>query len=157
MPKPTVYVETTIISYLTARRRSDSILEARQAMTREWWERRRSAFEIVTSEVVFREAQAGDPDAAARRMNCLSGIISLPISDEAVRLADALVEGGPIPRAVAENALHIALCAVNGIDFLVTWNCKHLANAFLRHRIEEVVESHGYKCPIICTPDELEE
>jgi hypothetical protein len=81
----------------------------------------------------------------------------LHVSDEAVGLAETLVNNGPIPPEYGEDALHIALCAVNGIDFLLTWNCKHLANAFLRRHIEETVEAKGYRCPVICTPEELME
>ncbi len=112
---------------------------------------------MVISELVFEEARAGDQEAAKRRLDYISDIDSLHISDEAVMLAEALVNEGPIPREYGEDALHIALCAVNGIDFLVTWNCRHLANAFLRRNIEAVVEARGYRCPVICTPEELME
>ena len=112
---------------------------------------------MEVSELVFREAEAGDPEAAKRRIDLISGVDSLHISDEAVELAEALVEENAIPREFAEDALHISLCAVNGIDFLLTWNCRHLANAILRHKIESAVESQGYLCPVICTPEELME
>ncbi|MFH1112846.1 MAG: type II toxin-antitoxin system VapC family toxin [Pseudomonadota bacterium] len=155
--KRKVYIETTIISYLTARTSSNPVVAGRQALSREWWEYRRTAFDLVVSELVFEEARAGDQEAAKRRMDYVSNIDSLHISDEAVMLAEALVNEGPIPREYGEDALHIALCAVNGIDFLVTWNCRHLANAFLRRNIEAVVEARGYRCPVICTPEELME
>ena len=111
----------------------------------------------MVSELVFQEAEAGDPESAKMRIDLISGVDPLHISDEAVALAEALVKESAIPREHAEDALHISLCAVNGIDFLLTWNCKHLANAILRHKIESVVESQGYLCPVICTPEELME
>ncbi len=155
--KRRLYIETTIVSYLTARTSSNPIVAGRQALTREWWEHRRNAFDLVVSELVFEEARAGDREAAKRRMDYISDMDSLHISDEAVTLAEALVSDGPIPGEYGEDALHIALCAVHGIDFLVTWNCRHLANAFLRRHIETMVEAKGYRCPVICTPGELME
>ncbi len=155
--KKKLYIETTIISYLTAMTSSNPIVAGRQALTREWWEHRRTAFDLLVSELVFEEAAAGDPKAAKRRLDYISGMDSLHISDEAVMLAEALVGEGPIPSEYGEDALHIALCAVNGIDFLMTWNCRHLANAFHRHQIEAAVEARGYRCPVICTPEELME
>jgi len=155
--KQRLYIETTIISYLTARKSRNPIVAGRQALTREWWEHRRKAFELVVSELVFEEATAGDQEAAKRRLAYISGMDSLRISDEAVTLAEALVIEGLIPREYGEDALHIALCAVNGVDFLMTWNCRHLANAFHRDEIEAIVEARGYRCPVICTPEELME
>lgn len=157
MMKQKVYIETTVISYLTARLSGNPIIAGRQILTREWWENRRKFFELVISELVFREAEGGDQAASGLRIDYLSGINTLEISDDAISLAEILVKEGPIPREYGEDALHIALCAVNGIDFLLTWNCKHLANAAHRHRIEAVVENEGYSCPVICTPEELAE
>lgn len=155
--KQRVYIETTIISYLTARTSKDLIIAGRQALTHEWWENRRTTFDVVVSELVFEEAAAGDRAAAKRRLDYISDMVSLHISDEAVVLAEALVSEGPIPVEYGEDALHIALCAVNGIDFLITWNCRHLANAIHRHQIEAIIEARGYRCPVICTPEELME
>ncbi|MBN1103300.1 MAG: type II toxin-antitoxin system VapC family toxin [Deltaproteobacteria bacterium] len=152
-----MYTETTIVSYLTARASGDPIVAGRQALTREWWENRRKVFDLVVSELVFQEAEAGNPEAAKRRMAFLSAMGSLAITEEAVLLGEALIEEGPIPKEHGEDALHIALCAVNGIDFLLTWNCRHLANAIFRHQIESIVEMRGYQCPVICTPEELME
>ena len=155
--KPRVYIETTIVSYLAARPSRDRIVSGRQALTEEWWRTRRPLFEVVASELVAEEAEEGDPEAAKRRLDYLSGIDSLATSDLAVSLAEALVDEGPIPREYDEDALHIALCAVNGVDFLMTWNCRHLANATLRDDVRAVVENRGFRCPVICTPEELME
>jgi hypothetical protein len=112
---------------------------------------------VVVSELVFEEAAVGDQEAAKRRMDYISNVESLHISDEAVTLAETLVSEGPIPGEYGEDALHIALCAVTGIDFLLTWNCRYLANAIHRYQIEAVVEQRGYRCPVICTPEGLME
>jgi len=152
-----VYIETTIISYLAARLSSNTIIAGRQVLTQEWWDQRRNAFDLVVSELVFQEAENGDSEVAQKRIAYINDIDSLTISDEGVLLAETLVNEDAVPRQYGEDALHIAICAVNGIDFLLTWNCKHLANATLRHKIETVVENQGYQCPVICTPAELME
>ena len=155
--KPRVYIETSVVSYLKARPSNDMIVAAHQELTRTWWHEHASRFEMVISELVHREAEAGDPVAAASRLDALAGMGILTISAAAESLAEMLVSNGPIPPEYAEDALHIAVAATNGVDYLVTWNCKHLANAAHRHRIEVLVESAGYACPIICTPEELME
>lgn len=155
--KRRVYIETTVVSYLAAKASRNRIVSGRQALTEEGWRTRRPLFDLVVSELVVQEAEAGDPQVAKRRLEYLSEIASLGVSDEAVSLAEALVGEGPIPPEFDEDALHIALCAVNGVDFLMTWNCKHLANASHRDTIRAVVESRGFRCPVICTPEELME
>lgn len=155
--KQKVYVETTIISYLAARLSNNTIIAGRQVLTQEWWDQCRFSFDLVVSELVFQEAGEGDPEVARKRIEYVDEIDSLAISDEAVLLAESLVLKGGVPQKFGEDALHIAICAVNGIDFLLTWNCKHLANAIRRYKIEEIVEDEGYHCPIICTPAELME
>ncbi len=155
--KQKVYIETTIISYLAARISKNTIVAGRQVLTQEWWDQCRCLFDLVVSELVFQEAADGDPEVSRKRIDYVSEINSLTISDEAVQLAEALVLKGGIPQQFGEDALHIAICATNGIDFLLTWNCKHLANAKLRYKIQEIVENEGYQCPVICTPAELME
>jgi predicted nucleic acid-binding protein len=157
MANQLVYVETTIVSYLAGRESRDTLLAAHQEITTRWWRERGPLFTLVVSELVHEEASAGDPGAAQRRLALLSGLQVLPVSEEAVRLAGQLVAEGPIPRESDADALHIAVAALAGVDYLLTWNCKHLANAALRYRIESLVEENGYECPIICTPEELME
>lgn len=152
--RPTVYIETTIPSYLTARPSRDLVRAAQQAITREWWERR-GEFDLFVSEAVLTEVAAGDPDAAARRADALAGVAELPATPEAAALARALLAGVPLPPKAAVDALHVALAAVAGMDFLLTWNCTHIANAVLRNRIEQVCRQSGYEPPVICTPAEL--
>ena len=157
MVKPTVYIETTVISYITSRPSKNPIVFGRQELTREWWENKRIVFETVVSELVFQEAADGDQQAAQKRLQLINTVPSLTITEDAVSLAEELINTGPVPKEYGEDALHIAICAINGIDFLLTWNCKHLANAMHRHQIEAIVELHGYSCPVICTPAELME
>ncbi len=132
-------------------------LKGRQQLTQHWWKDRSLSFDIVVSELVFQEATAGDMMAAQKRLDFLEPIPSLKIAENAIQLSEKLISDGPIPKEFGEDALHIAVCAVNGVDFLLTWNCKHLANAMHRHEIERIVEVHGYACPVICTPAELME
>lgn len=155
--KQRVYVETSVISYLASRPARDLIVAAHQELTQEWWDERSSGFELVISELVEQEAEAGDPDASRLRLATIQGIAILALSDEAVSIAEHLVGSGPIPREAAADALHIAVAAVNGVDYLLTWNCKHLANAALRVQIAALLEDAGYACPVICTPEELME
>jgi len=153
--KQRVYLETTIVSYLVARPSRDLILAAHQEVTREWWERRRKAFELYVSQFVADEAGRGDPEVAARRMECLRGVARLQVTDAAAVVARALVRAHALPEKGLEDALHIALAAVHGMDHLLTWNCRHIANAERMPAIRLALERSGYDPPTICTPDEL--
>lgn len=155
--RPSVYVETTVISYLTARPSRDVVLHAHQQLTQEWWELRRSDFELFVSPLVLDEAGAGDPDMVRRRMEALEGVPPLAPTPEAVALAKALIERGPLPAKAEVDALHIAIAAVHGVQYLLTWNCKHIANARMRPQIEALCRDAGYEPPILCTPEELSE
>ena len=123
--KPRVYLETTIISYLTARPSRDLITAAHQQITQQWWQTRRAHFDLFVSPPVIQEAQAGDPEAAARRIAGLQDIPLLTLSAEAAGLAQALIAQGPLPDTAVVDALHIAIAAVNGMHYLLTWNCTH--------------------------------
>jgi len=153
--KPRVYLETTIPSYLTAWPSRDLVRAAHQQITRDWWDRRREEFELYISQVVLRECQAGDATAAAERFKILQDLPLLEQTEEATRLAQALVDRVPLPERAAVDALHVAIAAVHGVDYLLTWNCTHIANATLRDPIESVCRENGYEPPAICTPDEL--
>jgi hypothetical protein len=154
---PSVYLETTIPSYLTAWRSPDLVMAARQQLTREWWDDRRAAFDLYVSELVLLEASAGDPDAAARRLEILDGIPLLEPKENSDEIVEALVDALALPDRAAADAAHIALCVVNGIDFLLTWNFTHIANAAYRPAIDAVCRSFGYQIPVICSPEELME
>lgn len=154
MPKPTVYLETTIVSYLTAWLSRDLVMAGHQRITHEWWNNWRDDFALYISQPVLDEAGAGDPKAAQRRLHFLDGLPRLDVTAEAVNLARALV-GGPLPSRADVDALPMAVAAVNGIDYLLTWNCKHIANAEIRPHVERLCRAYGYQPPVMCTPEEL--
>jgi hypothetical protein len=153
--KPKVYIETTIVSYLTARSSRDLIIAAHQQLTQEWWDQRRESFELYVSQLVIQESGAGDAIMAQKRLEVLDTILMLDLRPEAVTLARALIEKGPIPEKAAVDALHIALATVHGMDYLLTWNCKHIANAEMQTAVAAICRAAGYEPPVICTPEEL--
>ncbi len=150
-----VYIETSIISYLTGRPSRDLLASARQQITDRWWHDHRERFELFVSAVVEREAGKGDPDAAERRLSAMAGIPRLAVNEKVERLAEELICRGAVPETAAEDALHIALSAVHRIDYLLTWNCRHIDNAEKKPAIRAVCASLKYPCPEICTPEEL--
>ena len=150
-----VYIETSIISYLTARVSRDLIVAGHQQMTEEWWSVQRNRFELWASELVVEEASAGDASAAAERLKVLNTIEMLDITEEAGFLATALIERGSLPAKASADALHIAIAAVHNVDYLLTWNCKHIPHAEMRPVIESVCRNMGFIPPILCTPEEL--
>ena len=155
MRKKTVYIETSIVSYLMARPTADLLAAAWQKVTLDWWEVRRGAFELYTSEVTVQEARRGDPEASARRLTALADIPLLPITQEASALAGALLEGRALPAKAGNDALHVAVAAVQGIDYLLTWNYRHIDNAETKPVIQDVCARQGHAAPEICTPREL--
>jgi predicted nucleic acid-binding protein len=154
--RATVYIETSILSYLTARPSRDLLVAAHQQLTVTWWDQQRAHYELFASQVVLAEARAGDPEASQRRLAVLEHLPLLDVTDAAVTLAAALVSGQALPEQAAQDTLHIAIACVHGMEYLLTWNCAHLANARLRSRIEQICRDAGYVPPIICTPEELE-
>lgn len=154
MPK-LVYIETTIPSYLAAWPARDIRQAARQQVTHEWWQQRRQSFELCTSMVVLNEAAEGDADAAARRAEFLLDIPLLHVTREADELAEAILRSGLLPPKAARDALHIGVSAVHGVDILLTWNCRHIANAAIMRELSDVIEAHGVQMPVLCTPLEL--
>ncbi|SRR5712692_1679039 len=150
-----VYIETTVVSYLTARPNRDVVIAGHQQTTHDWWRMCRDRFDLVASQLVVREARAGDPDAAQERLDVLATMSLLEVSEEALTLARELLKAGAVPEQAAEDALHIAIAVTNGVEYLLTWNCKHLANATMRTTIEEVCRTAGYAPVVICTPEEL--
>jgi hypothetical protein len=155
--KPTVYVETTVLGYLTSWPSGDLIVAGRQKITRDWWRYALNAFDLVVSELVLREASAGDPEAVRDRLESMKNLPILAINQRAEDFGRALVAGGAVPSTEPEDALHIALAVVNGIEYVVTWNFKHIANAAMRSKIHEVCIAEGYGPCTICTPEELQE
>ncbi len=153
--KPRVYLETTIPSYLTARPSRDLVMAANRETTHEWWDNRRNDFELFISQLVFEEASAGDSEAARKRIAFIESVARLDVTDQAAMLGKQLVAKIPLPTRAQTDALHIAVAAVNGMEYLLTWNCTHIANATMRDRIEMICRDMGFEPPIICTPLEL--
>ena len=153
--KAKVYIETSVVSYATARPSRDLIVAARQEITRSRWNRILAEFDCYVSALVLQEAEGGDPDAAATRLSAITGLPVLQIDEAAEALAKSLVVDGAIPEQKPEDALHIALSARDGVDYLLTWNFTHIHNAQMELRIRQIVERFGYQCPVFCSPDEL--
>ncbi len=152
---PTVYIETTVVSYLTAWPSRDLVRAAHQQITREWWETRRADFSLYVSQLVLDEAAAGDAAAAVERLHKLANIPLLEYRAPTLALAESLARVLQLPAAARGDALHVAVCAANGMEFLLTWNCRHLANAALAPKIEQACRSHGAAGPRIVTPEQL--
>lgn len=150
-----VYIETTFVSYLTARPSRDVVIAGHQQVTHEWWDTRRAHYELCASQLVLQEAAAGDPQAAQERLEVLQAMTFLETTTAALALAKELVRAGALPAKAADDALHIAIAATQGVPYLLTWNCRHMANAAMRPLIESVCTRNGLKAPIICTPEEL--
>lgn len=155
--KETVYVETSVLSYLTARPSNDLRAMANQNTTVDWWEAKRLGYHVVTSDLVIAEASQGHPEAAQRRLAAIADLSLLQITEDVRMLAQALVESHALPEKAEADAYHVAIAAVNGVGYLLTWNCTHIANAHTRPKIEATCRSLGYEPPVICTPLELME
>lgn len=153
--KPRLYLETTVPSYLTSRPSRDLVIAAHQQITKEWWAIRRKAFRLYISQLVVDEASAGDAVAARSRLSVVSDLPLLDITPDVSTLASAVLASGELPRKAATDAAHIAIAAVHGMDFLLTWNCAHIANAVIGRALARICREHGFECPVICTPEEL--
>lgn len=155
--KPTVYVETSVVSYLTARPSRDMLVTAYQVATREWWAEASKRYELVASPLVIAEAAAGDSEAARSRLDVLKGVRLLEASPVIDSLAAMLVDQGAVPRNAAGDAVHIATASCHGVDYLASWNFRHIANAAMNPLIARVCRQAGYEVPFICTPTQLGE
>ncbi len=152
--KRKIYVETSVISYLTARPSKTIIGAAHQQLTLAWWEKR-GQYELMVSEVVLRECGAGDSESAAKRLEVVRDLPLLLITEQAIKIAEDLIKQKIVPLKAIEDALHIAIATANGVDYLVTWNCRHIANPEIQRGIASYLEQIGAVLPFICTPEEL--
>ena len=155
MRRKRVYIETTVVSYLTAHGSRDVVRLAHQEISRDWWARCRGDFELCISQFVLDEAGDGAPEAAAKRLSALDDLAVLADSPAARRFAKALLANGLLPARAAIDALHLAMAVVHEVDVLLTWNCRHLANAAILGDIGRFARDNGYDMPIVCTPEEL--
>jgi hypothetical protein len=150
-----VYVETTVIGNIAGRLHSDPVVSARQQVTRNWWAIAPRRCRLFTSQVALDECGDGDPDAAAERLEITRRVELLDTTNEAKALARALMNRLAVPAAQPRDALHISIAAVHRVEFLVTWNFKHILNPHLQTKIAEVCRDEGHRPPVICTPQEL--
>jgi predicted nucleic acid-binding protein len=151
----TVYLETTFISYLVARPSRDLLVAAHQQTTQDWWADRRAEFECSVSQVVIDEASLGDPQEVQKRLAVIDNLPALEVTEDAESLAQAIMSSGVMPARAIRDAAHVAVASVHDIDYLLTWNCRHLANAQIMRTISLVCDRLGWRMPIICTPEEL--
>jgi predicted nucleic acid-binding protein len=152
---PKVYLETSVVSYITSRLARDIVVLAHQQLTREWWDLRRGEFELYTSEVVVAESDRGDPEAARARREILRQTKQLSASQAAEQLVPVLLAATGLPSKALADMAHIALATVHGMQYLLTWNCKHIANAAVRRTVVKTCRERGFEPPVICTPEEL--
>ena len=153
--KPKVYLETTVVSYLTARPSRDLLTLLSITQSKLWWETCGRDFELWVSDLVLRESARGDADAARRRLDSLSNVEVLKSDAESDALAAVFLRNLAMPSNAADDAFHVAIAAVNRMDYILTWNCRHIASGYARPKLEGICLAQGYRCPIICTPPEL--
>ena len=150
-----IYIETTIVSYFVARKSRSSIVAGHQEATHKFWRFLGARYKVYISDLVLQEAEKGDPKQARLRLEALAPFPVLDADDEAKALAKLIIRERALPESNPEDALHIAIAAVNGLDLIITWNFSHINNPFTRMLVRQVVENAGYECPEICSPDEL--
>ena len=157
MTRPTAYIETTVIGHLVGRILTDPIVAGRQTVTRQWWPTAIAKYRCFVSKVVADECAAGDSNVARERMEVLDSLEFIATSPSVNELARKLLEDFAVPKTEPRDAVHISLAAINGLEYLVSWNFKHIVNPTTRSAIERVCRAAGFEPPIICTPDELME
>jgi hypothetical protein len=150
-----IYVETTVIGNVAGRIQANPDVASRQRMTRDWWNITAARYELAISQLVIDECSDGDPAAAQERLDVLDNLTVLAITDDARALARALNAEGAVPASEPRDALHIAVAAVQCVQYLVTWKFKHTANATMRSKIEQTCRDAGFPPPIICSPPEI--
>ncbi|MDB9427978.1 type II toxin-antitoxin system VapC family toxin [Microcystis aeruginosa CS-555/01A07] len=151
----TVYIETSILGYLTARPSRDIVVAANIEVTKEWWNRRRGDFQLYSSQAVVKETSQGDVVIASQRLEILANLSLLDLNQAVLDLAEQFLERSNLPAKADIDAVHIAAATVHGMDYLLTWNCKHIANAQIQGKLAEISLDFGYELPILCTPYEL--
>jgi predicted nucleic acid-binding protein len=150
----TIYIETSVISYLTSRASNNLVLAGHQIVTKDFWDRIDVGNSFI-SELVYQEAAKGDPEAAKMRLKAIADLKELAIDEDCKKLAELLIEDNAIPKEFPEDALHIAVASVHNIDVIVTWNFKHINNPVTRKKIKEVIYKAGYHVPELCSPEEF--
>lgn len=152
-----VYIESTIPSYVVARPARDLLQAARQQTSKDWWDLKRQQHELFTSQIVLDEIGFGEPAMAQLRLESLQGVPLLQVTAETIELARKILTSGLLPATADRDSVHIALASTYKMDILLSWNCRHIANATIQARLRRLAESAGFELPVICTPDELME
>ena len=155
--KESIYIETSVVSYYTAKPGRDLIVLAHQQITHEWWQKALKRFEVYVSEVVIEEAKIGNQEFVKKRLKELNKFKCLRLTDEVERIAQTYMKGLSIPKSSIRDAAHLAVASIYNIDYLITWNCAHLANAGIIKKLLKINEKLGIRTPVICTPEELME
>jgi predicted nucleic acid-binding protein len=155
MERPKVYIETSVISYLTARPSKGELAKTHQALTQQWWKEHLDLFQPFVSDLVIREASRGDELAAKRRLSAISGIKVLVVTEAVLNLAELFMKELGLPPKAGSDAYHMAIAAMNEMDYLVTWNCRHIAAGYISRRMPKVLAPFGLQPPFICTPEVL--
>jgi hypothetical protein len=150
-----IYIESTIPSYVVARPARDLLQAARQQLTRDWWDLQRANHELFTSQVVLDEIAGGDAAMADQRLTLISGIPVVRVDEVAETLTRSIIDAGVLPADADRDAAHIALATVHEMDILLTWNCRHIANAFIQAQLRKLAAAAGLTLPVLCTPEEL--
>jgi len=151
----TIYIDTSILGYLTARATNNLILAANMKVTQDWWDSRSSSFALYSSEIVWEEAAKGDRAIADQRLSLLQPLMILDMTESAITLAEYFLQQSNLPLKASNDALHMAIATVYGLNYLLTWNCKHMANAQLQIKLSQISSEMGYNLPIICIPYQL--
>jgi predicted nucleic acid-binding protein len=154
--KETIYLETSVVSYYTARPSRDLIVMAHQQITHDWWEIALEEYDIYVSEIVIEEMSMGDPDAVLKRLDAVKGFAKLELIEDVEKMMEVYMKELKIPPKAFRDALHLAFASVHGIDYLVTWNCTHIANVNIIKKVMRINDKFNVSIPIICTPEEFE-
>ena len=150
-----IYIESTIPSYVVARPARDLLQAARQQLTRDWWDLRREQHELFTSQVVLDEIAGGEAEMARQRLELMSHVALLDLTEDANALTKDILRSAVLPSHADRDAAHISLATVHEMDFLLSWNCRHIANARIQARLRRLADAAGFTLPVICTPEEL--
>jgi len=153
--KPSIYLETSVVSFLTNRLSSDLVVAGHQRSTRVWWEEYRQNYGLYVSPIVLREAGQGDAEASKRRLDAIRGIPSLELTEAVFELAAQFLNQGILPEKAKEDALHLAISTVHGIRFLLSWNYRHIANPLTREALTRMSVERSFIPPTICNPHDL--
>ncbi|HQZ66529.1 MAG TPA: type II toxin-antitoxin system VapC family toxin [Planctomycetaceae bacterium] len=151
----TVYVESSIISFLRARPSGHVISAARQLITRRWWDEERGNYQLVISQYVIDEISKGNQDRVRERLDAIVDIPVVELPDDIANLAEEMISAALLPPKARVDALHICVASIQRLDYLLTWNCTHIANARILPRVEAFLSERGHLLPLVCTPEEL--